>query len=795
MRPKFRSASLSTVIFAGVIASTGLSQAQTTYTWANSNVAGVPATSLNWFNATQGTWTGGTPVSSNLNTIQFFQDTATALPNDVGSPGSTQASIVDNGGTSFQLGTLTLSGRGSSKVNGHMTMDISGDALSFSAATGTINLDSINTSRLVRYNVANNLQLGTASSGSVLTFQGNGGATHNGAIVGSNNYAFNGIISELQAGGGSIVKTGTSTLVLGGSNTFTGGTTISGGGLFITSQNALGAARADRDITVSEDSSLGANNSTTYLLDTLAANSGTFTVNNSTSKIFSFQTTTGAGTIAHGGNGNGTLNLGNASGFTGTLRTEPGSSSTGNVTFTSLGDAGSLQAGSGTAGTGNATLLGDVGALTFNTRTVGFTDNTNTTALGLINNNATAANAWVINTNLTAGAAANAKTLALSGTNIGENKFAGTIGDTSGGGVVSITKSAVGNWSISNAANTFTGAITLSSTNSSAGTLSYASAGGANAITFLQTTGSANLAYTGSAAQTMSGLITASALTTGTITLDASGTTSASTINYSNAASLSSVSTNTGARKVILTGSNTGENIFNGAIANNSGTGGTATLTKNGAGTWVLAGTNTYTGATNVAAGTLLINGSTSTLSAVTVNAGTLGGTGTIGGSVSVISGAALSPGASIESLATDALTMASNSTFAYEVLDNSATGADLLAVGGTISLTAVNFSLDSASLLALAGGSWTVGDKLTLISYGGTAITSGFVGYTDDTNYSFGSNVWTFNYDDTAAGSNFATDLTGANRITLTAFTVIPEPSTALLGALGVLALLRRKR
>jgi hypothetical protein len=84
----------------------------------------------------------------------------------------------------------------------------------------------------------------------------------------------------------------------------------------------------------------------------------------------------------------------------------------------------------------------------------------------------------------------------------------------------------------------------------------------------------------------------------------------------------------------------------------------------------------------------------------------------------------------------------------------------------------------------------------LTLISYTGSGITSGFAGYADDTNYTFGSNVWKFNYNDTANGLNYASDLTGSNRVTLTAYNVVPEPNVAaLLGGFGLLSLLRRRR
>jgi fibronectin-binding autotransporter adhesin len=224
----------------------------------------------------------------------------------------------------------------------------------------------------------------------------------------------------------------------------------------------------------------------------------------------------------------------------------------------------------------------------------------------------------------------NAASVAASGVNVGRlvlwgtntgNSITGAIMDAAdfpsnpNAKALGITKGSTGNWSLTNTGNTFTGSIVMSSTTTSAGTLSYASAGGANAITFSQTTGSATLSYTGSG-QTMSGAITASALTTGTITLDASGS---GAINYSNAGSLGSAGS--GNKNLILSGTNTGDNILAGQWVNN--TGGAATLAKNGTGTWVLTGTNTYTGATNVNQGTLIVGvggvGSTAAGSAVTV--------------------------------------------------------------------------------------------------------------------------------------------------------------------------------
>ena len=224
-----------------------------------------------------------------------------------------------------------------------------------------------------------------------------------------------------------------------------------------------------------------------------------------------------------------------------------------------------------------------------------------------------------------------------------------------------------------------------------------------------------------------------------------------------------------------------------GAITKDTGTASTLTLS----------GDNTYTGSTTVSAGTLLINGNSSTATgAVNVNGGTLGGTGRSGAAVTVAATATLSPGASIESLDVASLTMASNSIFAYEVADNTSTGADLLASRTMLSLAGATLGLDPASLAALGGGGWTLGNKLTLISYLGADVTSGFTDYVDDTNYTFGSNLWRFNYNDTVAGNNFGADAVAGGQDRFVTITVVPEPdAAALLGALGALALLRRRR
>lgn len=205
-------------------------------------------------------------------------------------------------------------------------------------------------------------------------------------------------------------------------------------------------------------------------------------------------------------------------------------------------------------------------------------------------------------------------------------------------------------------------------------------------------------------------------------------------------------------------------------------------LAKNGAGTLTLSGDNTYHAGT-VVSGTLLVNNTTGSGTGdgpVNVNTGsTLGGTGRIGGAVNV--SGTLSPGSpviQIQSLACGGnLDLANGSHFAYQAQDGTSSGADLMVVAGSLSLTAV--TLDLTGLDALT---WTTGSKLTLLSYTGN-ITSGFVNassaaYLDNTSYLFGTNAWIFDYNapSTAAnkGSNFASEIPTIDTVPNTALVTV---------------------
>ncbi len=118
----------------------------------------------------------------------------------------------------------------------------------------------------------------------------------------------------------------------------------------------------------------------------------------------------------------------------------------------------------------------------------------------------------------------------------------------------------------------------------------------------------------------------------------------------------------------------------------------------------------------------------------------------------------------------------------------------DLTSVTGTLTLSLLNDAI--LRLAELGSGSWSFGEKLTLIRYSG--IWNGGLfkldGNTlaDDSIINVSGMDWEFNYHDATAGSNWTGDLSGSSFVTMTA---VPEPTIPFLGGLGLLGLLRRRR
>jgi autotransporter-associated beta strand protein len=225
--------------------------------------------------------------------------------------------------------------------------------------------------------------------------------------------------------------------------------------------------------------------------------------------------------------------------------------------------------------------------------------------------------------------------------------------------------------------------------------------------------------------------------------------------------------------------------------------GGTTQLVKSGVGVATLNGTNTYTGPTQVAVGRLNVGGSLHAGSEVTVEAGaTLGGDSTIHGNVTL--NGILRPG---QGGVTDrtlniggTLTGTPGSSMVFNIAGENS--HDQLVVGGSLDLTAIALEIESftdstvtelgmnqglsfltsgASLYQLIDGTTTgmfsnVTDKMTV----GELAYLGLSG--DQYTLNVGAQkFWV------APGSTY--------------LVAIPEPATGLLGAVGLLCLIRRRR
>ncbi len=279
------------------------------------------------------------------------------------------------------------------------------------------------------------------------------------------------------------------------------------------------------------------------------------------------------------------------------------------------------------------------------------------------------------------------------------------------------------------------------------------------------------------------------------------------TVSSGGTVAFKNVGTYTSAGQINLNGSGTqvasvgvgalqniaGTNTFNGTInlASNSSIGVTAgsltlgagvtggfALAKTGSGTLTLNGaSNTYTGATTISAGTLLINGSLASTATTTVDAlANIGGNATFNGAVTVNGN--LSPGNSPGQMDFNGqnLTLGSASTITMEL-------------GGTTRGTgASNYdSLIDIGTLTL-GGTWTVSSFNAF----NPAVSNMFDLFDATTVDASGFNVGSDLLLPTLGGG-LSWDTSGFT--TNGQIVVVPEPSAVLLGSLGMLALLRRRR
>ncbi len=366
-------------------------------------------------------------------------------------------------------------------------------------------------------------------------------------------------------------------------------------------------------------------------------------------------------------------------------------------------------------------------------------------------------------------------------------------------GTGGVTQLGSGITTLSNTANTYTGATTISGGILNAATLAginvnssigKGSAGGSAADLVLN---GGTLQYTGSAVASTNRPFT---VTTSGGTLDASGTGSGSA-TFSGTMTASGT---TGGQTLTLTGSGSGATggTMNGAISNGSGTNVTS-VTKSGTGTWSLGGLNSYTGTTTITGGTLaltdilnnitgsnkIIVGDTAAHSSAildvnnvssgfdVVSGQTLAGHGTVSGTTTMDAGSILSPGNSAGTLSFDSgLTL--NNTAAGSLVFDLGTLNDEVVVGGSLTLN----NQDINSFTFNTSGGFGAG---TYVLFDASGL-----------NGALGSNLTT-----TISGYNATLSLDSLNSDLILTVAVVPEPGTwaMMIGGLVVLVVIQRRK
>ena len=778
-------------------------------------------------------------ISDNVNANRFLvastgtigSGSSGVLVGDLNYAGTLKFAQNSNGASATSTYNGTLSGAGDLVKTGTGTLSLGGDN-SYSGGTtlvaGALSLNSANA-------------IGTSGTisfgGGTLQATANNTTDYSSRFSNANGQKYsvdsNGetltLASNLTSSGGSFAKVGSGTATLTGANTFTSGTV--GAGVLIGSASNLATSGT---FGVGPTTELRFNQTTDESWNGKLHGSGT------ASKY-------GAGTLTLTGSGGGTTGTlsiaeGKVVGTTDNLKSNIVNNSqltfdqTTSGTYTpNISGTGSLGVvGSGTitlSGTNNisgiatvsggrlvATKSAAMPSQVVNNASVGFNNATTGTYSGTISGTGLLAKLGAGDMTLTGANTYSGGTQISAGSLIGDTtSLQGNI-DASGGnlkfnqatsGTFSDVLSGVGNFFKLGA-----GDLTLAGTNTNAGpwTVSAGRLIGTSqsvrgditnsaAVVFDQTTsgtysgnmtGSGTLTKLGGGTVTLSGSNSFSGGTTlggGTLALgSASALGSAGTIEF-NGGSLQSSASNTADYSARF--SNAANQAYridtNGQtvtlVSNLSSSGGT--FTKLGAGTAILGGSNSYTGATTVSGGSLVVNGSVANTALTVQSVGRLGGSGTIGtGSEAVVliqSGGNLSPGNSPGMLTINGnLTMSLGSTFDCEVFSGNVL-ADSVDINGVLSLNDTTLSLTNL-------GTYVANEKFTFFAY--ESLIGTFDGLADDTTFTAAGGEWLINYNDTTGGLNTAA--LGASYITLTA---VPEPSALLIGALGLVGLLSRRR
>jgi autotransporter-associated beta strand protein len=643
------------------------------------------------------------------------------------------------GGTTLSAGTLNINsasaiGSGSFTISGGTLNNTSGSSVTLSTNNAlTWNGD-------FAFTGTNDLNLGNGA----VTMAASRQVTVNGG-----NLTVGGIISGSGLG---LAKAGSGTLILGGVNTYTGATTVSGG--------TLQTSAADR---MSDSSAISVSSGATFALggnETVAsiAGAGNYSLGANTLTFGDTSNQTVSGTISGTGalvkSGSGSITLSGSNSYSGGTRINAGTIFVGHNSALGSGTLTFAASGTGLASNDSndrtisnalGTFAGTSAIYTFGSAGSGNLTFTNTTsaALGSVRT-FTVNNSWTSFANAFTGAS-DGITKAGTGTLIlaGNNTYTGAT--TINAGTLQIGNGGA------------TGSLSTSSAITVNGTLAF---NRSDALTQGTNFSSASISGTGSLVQNGTGNLTlnvantysggtilntgtlninnASALGSGALTINGGTINSTGiTLNnnaqnwYGNFAFTGSNDLNMGTGAVTMNASRT-VTVSNGnfTVGGNI-TGSTFGLTKNGTGTMILTGANTYTGDTTITAGTLTISGAgqlgSGSYSGNISNAGTLNYASTAN---QTLSGTISGTGALTKN-GTGTLTLSHANTYTGNTTINSGT----LSVNATNALGATTDVIinEGASMLVAAldgindAANITMGNNGTLILNGTGEVVGAF--------------------------------------------------------------------
>lgn len=740
-------------------------------------------------------FTGSTTI--NGGTLVLSAD-ANSNTSDITINSSSNLTFASTNQRSFTRAISGTAGNITFNVAGNTTDSGGGDGTNFTFAntgntfTGTIvintglvapNNDSAfgNSANTIRLNAANGSSAGLVATQNLILNRSivlaNAGGNGIFRAYTGNTLTLDGVVS----GAGNFVKTDGGTVRLTNANTFTGTTRVGGGTMILA--NAQGLQNSTLLSAVTFDSSVSSN---AFTLGGLSGSVNMALQNNAT--------TPAAIALSVGNNNSDTTHSGNLSG------------------------AGSLTK----IGTGILTLSGTnsfSGGLQINQGVVAFTSDNN---LGNSGGSMTLNGGTLkANSSVTIGATRTI-TLGSNGGTFSNGSFQSLTmaSRLTGTGTLSINYDSSANQfvSLTHGSNDYSGDTRIGTNNAgffqNNGAAAHLRMGTTNALAFGAGRGNVIVGFQANGA--------AQAI------LDLNGfATSINGLSTNNAAN-ASVNNSSATAATLTLGHGNASASFGGVIRN---TGGALSLVKTGTGTQTLSGVNTYTGATQINEGTLALSGSgsISSSSSLTLAANTtlditgvtnsfqLGSSQSLSGNgrilatgKTVVAAGTLTPGASPGTLVQDGgvLQLAASGQFNWEIANAAGTAGS-----GYDTVSLINGATLDLSLLS-ANNPY----QINLWSLSGTGpFSNGLASNFDNTQSyewtlfsttqainNFSSDLFAVNIGATNGTGGFANDLNGGtfsvilgdnNTDLMLRFNAIPETSVSLLGVLGALTFLRRRR